>query len=175
VALPARDPRLAADLGDDEGARADRHAALDAVGRGIDDRDLVRRHDRHPDLAGDDGGIAEVGRAASIRATTRFVRASIRASVPTVDEIQTAAGEAAVHVALSTPIRARILPVRGSIRTTGPPGPATQIEPNAQTTPLAPLPVGMRFTTRFVRGSIRSTSRLPELVAQGEPAQKVVS
>ena len=55
--------------------------------------------------------------------------------MPTLLAIQTASAEAAVHDALATGTRATILFVRGSMRTTGPDGPATHTEPNAQTTP----------------------------------------
>lgn len=59
----------------------------------------------------------------------------MRVSVPTLLAIQTASAEAAVHDAYGTATRATILFVLGSMRTTGPDGPATHTEPNAQTTP----------------------------------------
>src|SRR4051794_12290255 len=104
-------------------------------------------------IAGSPGALPTL-----IVATTEFVAGSMRLIEPGRPcVIQTASSEAAVHVAPATATLARILFVAGSIRTTPSLASATQIEPNAATTPAGLVPILIFRTTLLRRGSIRST------------------
>src|SRR5262249_2477733 len=118
--------------------------------------------------SGSPSGAAGIGAFAA----TLLVAGSIRTSLPGA-VIQMASLDAAVHCAEGIGTVAIFLLVRGSTRAT-PSVPATQTEPKAATTPTGAV-TGIRATTRFFVGSMRSSWLPLFAVAQAEPKAKVVS